>query len=192
MKKTSKKTKEVVVTMSKAAFNKLTKEKKRVIVAQDVLDRIDIGQFVPTEGIFCSIRGDSFKDTPENKNVKIKTILENPKQECYVCAKGGLFMAYVGINNGFKIKDLTQCQDTLDVGYELWSDEMKSLKGIFSEKQLSLIELTFEAHSRYTNEFTTLDDISKCYTFHGKYSTDTQRLIAICNNIIKNKGTFKP
>lgn len=53
--------KEVIVTMSKAKFDKLTSVKKRIAVAQDVLDRIKLEQFIPFSGVFCNLKNNPLK-----------------------------------------------------------------------------------------------------------------------------------
>jgi hypothetical protein len=37
-----------------------------------------------------------------------------------------------------------------------------------------------------------LKEIKKCEAFHDKYANETDRLLGIFRNIVKNKGTFKP
>ena len=76
--------KEVIVTMSKAKFDKLTSVKKRIAVAQDVLDRIKLEQFIPFSGVFCNLKNNPLK------TLSVQEKLTHPKTKCEVCAKGGL------------------------------------------------------------------------------------------------------
>jgi hypothetical protein len=188
----------VIVTMTKSKFEKLSKDKQRVVVAQDVLDRIALKQIIPNGGSFCTINdnnGEHYDD-----DIQVSEILKKPKTTCYACAKGGLFLAYIGIVNNYS-------GDVFGYGYfrdsqELDSEEMKKLSKIFTPKQLSLIETTFEHKSYDWNTPLTTQEEEKCFDFHKKYgykkgenefntySDKTKVLKAICNNIIKNEGTF--
>jgi len=107
---------------------------------------------------------------------------------CEVCVRGSLLVSLIRKDNNFTGEDL----DNMSCGYfDSWSVEDKRLLELFSPEQLSLIEYAFENFSadRYINE----KDLDKVEDFFVLYEhNNTERLIAILKNIIKNKGTFKP
>jgi len=190
------KTKEIITTITKEKFSKLSPEKKRIAVAKDVLDRIELKQLKPNNGIFCRINKD-----PLESSYSLKEKLQNTKTKCEVCAKGGLFLSYIGIVNEYEVYT-----DSIHNGENLYSREMKILSKIFKPKQLSLIETAFEG-TYYSdwNKKLTKKEITDCINFRGikredenrdyldnNYKTSLNILTKICENIIKNNGDFIP
>lgn len=172
-----------IVTISKEKFDKLPKAKQRVLIAQDVIDRIKLGQIEPVEGDTVVVIGevgigaDSLKKTLEKDSVK-----------CHTCALGGMFVSYIGINNQCTVSEARAI-----TSHKLIKGINTVFKDIFGEHQLSLIEAAFEGMSfHWHDEFITAKKIDLCEKFHGKYKDPSTRLVAICQNIIKNKGEFKP
>ena len=152
--------------MSKAKFNKLPIAKKRIVVAQDVLDRIRFNQFTPNAGSFCKID----KPTETVGKLQLSEKLQDENVQCTVCAKGGLFLAYIGIVNNFEIKN----SETFSHAQELKSKEMKRLSSIFSEKQLTLIEVAFEGRIYGWNiNNTASSELAKCILFYKKFGVLT-------------------
>ena len=171
-------TEDKITTISKEDFDKLSESEKRISVIKDVLSRISIGQIKPHTGAFCSFRSVLLSE-------KLSSELENPKLHCESCAKGSLFLSYIGIVNNYNSKLYFVDGQNND------SNEMMMLSNIFTSKQLSLIETAFENCYYDWNEQLTQLEISSCCTFANKYKGDNKRLIAICENIIENKGSFK-
>lgn len=166
-----------------AEFSKMTKPQKRVEVAKDLIDRIKLKQLIPQTQRMVVVETDfndsnsSIKDTLNSCDITI----------CNVCAKGGLFMSYIGRVNKMKFSDIEDDNDVDGV-------EHKQLLKIFTVRQLALIELVFE-NDQYL--YTDKDgkglsfDYLKASKFYDKYENEDERLIAIAQNIIDNKGTFK-
>ena len=191
----------VIVTMTKSRFEKLSKARQRMVVAQDVLDRIALKQIIPQGGSFCIINTNDDESHTENGGmVQVSELLKETDRKCYACAKGGLFLAYIGIVNNYSadIFDFHHFHDS----QELDSEEMKKLSKVFTPKQLSLIETTFEGKKYSCNLQLTEKEWDKCNKFHQKYAyekddnifndyPDRKKVLkAICNNIIKNNGIF--
>lgn len=190
------KTKEVIVTISKAKFDKMSKAKQRIAVAKDVLDRIKFGQFKGVGGVMIS---SSNLQNLKRWGSSVSQELQCSDFQCCVCAKGGLFMAHIGIVNGISFNDIENETD-------LDSKDMQSLEKIFSRHQLSLIETAFERDTFDWNDKITHSERNACIQFYKKHNTgegsslvgcnadrnNTNLLAAICKNIIKNNGTFKP
>jgi hypothetical protein len=184
------------------AFNKMTKPQKRVKIAEDCLDRIYMSQIKPRSGSliqeqyingedFCSVAGGdlSIKDTINDN--------ENPFS-CQACAKGGLFLSYIGRVNSKNFGELTP-------DHTIYGPQMVALTKIFSIRQLELIEVFFEGIGRDYYE----DLCPKISTSMGFPQTllkkiggivgvgyeillnDLEKMIFICENLIENRGKFK-
>jgi hypothetical protein len=163
---------------SNEAFNKMTKAEKRVTIAKDVIKRVDIGQ-IDAYSTFISFDG----EVEEGKPLKpfFNAI------QCSACAKGSLFLSYVGRVNKFK-KEGSFSMDP-------YSKEMKKIKQIFSQLQLDMIEIAFEGgtFSWTDREKISNKQISKSLEFFKNNTVGSRlRLKRIMENIIENNGTFKP
>jgi len=181
------------VEASNEAFNKMTKAEKRVQIAKDVIDRINLEQIVPSNVFLDDDKGYTFGvpfgNTPLEDGQEMKTSLNSIT--CSACVKGGMFLSYVGRSNNHTYDEYT------GVSIEEDSKELKKLREIFTQRQLDLMELFFEG-----DIFSWMHDKGKRLVkanekmvekFHEKYIFDRRsRMIAICENIIENNGTFKP
>lgn len=182
-------------------FNNMTPAEKRVVVAQDCLVRIHMNQISIKSGTFlCGIDGNPFYHTENLSDKSIRDEINSDETfSCRACAKGSLFMSYVGRVNEVifaEVKDNNSIND----------DDHKKLLEIFSAEQLALIEMVFEGrqfihHTKNKrNElgaFIKGDEITFSYEIKDKIdeirknnSTAEQRIEYICNNIIENKGDF--
>lgn len=162
--------------MKKETFNKLTKAKQRVVIAKDVLLRINKKKIKPQTGRFCVLPSGLASGEP------LQNFMNKKRGSCYTCAKGGLFMSFVGINNKFNVGDYLS--ENID------SESMKELSKTFTKKQLALIETAFEKAYYYWNVPLTNSEKQKAIDFCN--GSAKNRLVKICKNIIKNKGAFKP
>ena len=176
------------IESSNKEFEKMTPAKQRVEIAEDCLARISIGQFEPETG--CT-----FSKSVENYRGSVKDVIndEDSLFNCSVCAKGGLFMSYVGRVNTLDFGDLER-------DHKIESGDMKFLTNLFEPNQLEIMEVFFEGvrYGEYgelepriattanitKKELQTLDDITDVYY------TPKKRLEYICKNLIENKGTF--
>ncbi len=205
------------IAKDNAKFEKATPSGKIVIVAQDCLSRIHLGQIEPEAGTFCDIDYD-FKTKTENFSFdsSIKEVLNTLPENtaiCSACAKGSLLMSYLGRVNEFSFNDLSNSNDGGDTSHE-------KLLNLFSKEQLALIETFFEGSQHiYEDEFAfnmwdidsyrlevfnrpenikmtdvDLDEDVKEYVYDlMDYSYDVSSkflMIEVCDNLIKNKGTF--
>lgn len=167
---------------SNAKFELADAAKKRVIIAKDVIMRLKTENLVAETGILVGLVSDNA--TFENS---LKNFLNADIESCEVCAKGALFCSLIGRINKFSIKDINS-----ESGNDESNKIHKELKKYFSIEQLDLIEIAFEGDSYLGTQ---LDDdiIDAAQDFYYEYEDDSNnRLIAICENIIKNKGEFKP
>lgn len=181
---------------------------KRMMIAQDCLDRIEANQLIPCHGSL-------YKLQTYPVQTSVKETLECNDFECQICAKGGLFMSYVGRVNQ------VNWEDAPSQHYHS-SRSMRKLMEIFSGEQLSLIESAFEGQTYEFEGYTEVEVIDGVYRriyddpekeaerkravnmFGGRLAKsfvfemskilaeDNRRLKIICQNIIDNKGTFIP
>lgn len=192
-------------------FFAMSKDEKKVQIAKDCIVRIKLNQFKVEKGQILTYQPKLSTYQLRQNRTSIKTIINSEEfPECQVCAKGGLFMSYVGRTNDFNVCHLT-CSNDSD------SSEHKKLLEIFTLRELSLIEYAFEGqkyiHNDEESEPILFDrkqriKIQKFYARHGGgYRGETtnnsfepiytendnekdKRLMAICRNIIRNNGTF--
>jgi hypothetical protein len=188
------------VEASNEEFNNATPAVKRMMIAQDLIDRIQAEQLIPSKmGAIARLRRDDqiiagsisedYEAYKERFDKSIKSTLQNPTIKCEVCAKGGMFMAYVARVNEFSWKRFQH-------GTEHNKPTMHKLREIFDEKQLSAMECAFEGkmHISYNDQgqkmFTKME-IKTLYAFYKDRNYSTDRLLTICQNVIDNEGTFK-
>jgi hypothetical protein len=171
-------------------FNKLSKKEKRVVVAQDILARLEQDMFKP---VGCYVNIDL-----ESEHKTVQNVANNVP--CEGCARGLMFMSYVGIVNDLPLSELKTRdinQNRIDFGL----NKEKTLE-IFSKKQLMEIELFYENIKEYNTNFShqwysqqarkwfkkgklTEEMFEKSNTFKEK---KIDRLKIIMNHIIDTKG----
>lgn len=177
-------------------FNASTKAEKRVAIAKDCIARIELGQFTAQRGRFCNIDADNDGFLADGFHLRktktsIKKTLNDNRIRCRVCAKGSMFMSYIGRVNDMGF-DKMSSGGTHNLEYH--NPPMTKLLEIFSKNQLDLMEYAFEGTGDYLwmSSIFTQRNRKQCKSFYKRYENSNERLIAICENIIKNKGTFKP
>ena len=161
-------------------FLNLPKNKKKVRLAQDVLTRLKFNNIKPLQGEFYR-SNDVFKSAKE--------ILNNFTNTCECCAKGSLFLSYIGRVNNYTFKN-NQSWSLLDKD----GAEHQKLLEIFKIEELDAIEIAFEGRS-YLHVISE-KEVNKVLAWRKKLKQgktlkgNTKILKAICNNIIKNDGKF--
>lgn len=185
----------------KKAVKKQTKltaiEEKRVAVLKDALAQLKVEAFIAKAGNDY-VKNYDLDDNIEKlcdvaeiisskgKQVELQTYmgqLVSPAKPCDVCAKGAMFLSSIRKFNNLSLGDLSD-GDTLD------SLAHTKMQDLFGDDNADLIECYFEDgnpdHDSDPNDEG--DEIEDPWML----LTDTQRLIRIFTNAIKNKGTFKP
>lgn len=146
----------------------------------------------------------------------IEKIFNNTSSTCQVCALGSIFVSMVHTNNNCVVTQEEIDNDlTLEPRHKKFDDQVTKA---FTARELDLIESAFEGETFYSYEsycpeyelssddlemstladedFAEVNDIPigivKSIRFGMQYIDDTQRLRAIMNNVIKNKGAFVP
>lgn len=178
---------------------KLTPAQMRIAIAKDVLAQLKLKKLRPEVGWWADdshlggLEDWAWEKLDETNTTKEGVCTINTQdysknvKSCRVCALGAIFM---GISNLYGI-NITGADPDM---YNVFEDLSKSpLKEYFSKDQLQLMECAFEggggAHDIYT-----IDKKVRGFAlaFHYAFDSDKDRLKAIMENIIKNKGTFKP
>lgn len=119
-----------------------------------------------------------------------KKELEPLLKHCEACALGGLFLADLIIRDKYKVGDV-------DAGerddFSKWRIKER-LSPYFTDGQLELIELSFEANCRcYEYGHSTHKDSNRrCLRNFARGIENKDRLLAILQNIRKNDGIFRP
>jgi hypothetical protein len=189
------------IEASNEHFVTLSPAKQRVVIAQDCLDRMNIGHLTPSRGKFIDswdlsliVVGDSDANLDGVTEVPSCSLKDrfNEIPVCSACAKGSLLLAFVGRINHFDVNDLNfgNNNDTTDKSHA-------KLLEIFDIRQLALIEMAFEDHLFITEtpegkplKFARSTH-KKASDFFHSYEDSNERMRAICETIIENKGTFK-
>jgi hypothetical protein len=193
------------------AFNLMTKKEKIVTIAKDCLNRLDLNQITAKTSVLFDW------DEREHKGEEsIQSVCNtDDKFNCSACMKGGLLLSYIGRVNQFNFGEISKDND-------IRSREHKKLTELFSKEQLALIEFAFEGRLYINIKFTkkTILKAVKFYSENGGVYADydkdefddmvkdcnavdfvpsfcnsndeDKRMIAICENIIENKGVFIP
>ena len=163
-----------------AAFNRMTPAQQRVVIAKDCIDWIRAGQFRGRCGVIVE------QDLFEYGSVKDQLL--QSELACDVCAKGGLFLSYIARVNEFDYTPTTNMNSNTR-----GTKNMKVLSKLFDWNQLNLIETAFEGNVCVGRSRMKIGDIRAAEEFYeNSHGSSGYRLIQICENIIKNKGTFIP
>lgn len=181
-------------------FYSLKVPQKRVAIAKDVLAAVTAKLIIPTTGTYFAVNSEILKASPGEELQRF--LLDASKDDpCTACALGSCFAAKVRLGDRYKLPRHYNDSSRIHPD-EINSDARNQLKAYFTERQLSLIESAFEMKnidhwidSNYTegydnHELNSKSPISRAIHFGNEYTTDEDRLIAIMENIIKNKGTF--
>ncbi len=190
-------------------FSKLTKAEKRVRIAKDAIKQLNLKVFISTPGRYVNIEAKEGCEIERFNDLKSQL----PNTVCEVCAKGALFIAEISERNNISLREADSSRST---------EITKRLNYLFSKNQLDLIETAYELTPIidsnpflviYNNNLNTeneygdrlspsdfirknkenlTEDCIKAIKFGNKYRNDTNRLLAILENIIKNKGEFRP
>lgn len=144
-------------------FKSLNSAGKRVALAKDVIKQIEAGTIIPTSGRYVEL---SKKYYNLNNSCQVDKLIEEGSIECHCCGIGAMLLSHVRKTNNYTVKETR-------IGGNREKAEIR-LKRIFGKKKLDYIENIFEG---YINNY-----------FYTKYRNHSERLIAMCKNIIKNKG----
>lgn len=175
-------------------FKKANKQRKRVMIAEDVLAQLRTKRFVAEQGTFVGDLGAFLEEDELNKD--LKTICRSEPQ-CNVCAIGGMFVSAVEFHNKLKVSDVS-----LEFDYKEYSNYLSKW---FEKDQLKLIEIAFEdgngavrvnnskTHKAASEFFGDLQhELDNHNGMIDLYLGADEKMRLIMENIVRNKGTFVP
>lgn len=169
----------------KKPFHRLTAAQKRVAVARDAIAQLNQGRFIADHGHYISLD----RKTTEAEVIDQKLLTSRKQITCRVCVTGAAALSYIRKFN----------RKTLPGEFCMSQDVAGILSKVFTPAQLGLMEIAYEGQL-HGMHFTCPDFNAgqRAEDFREKYKggtyaqADNDRVVAIFQNIIDNKGTFKP
>lgn len=195
MKKNTRNSIRTQIIKSNTRFQNATKAEKRVLIAKDVLARLETGQYKAKAGTYWRTRGvETRKLIWGAENVEgfsrntegLQSYIVNGDIKCTCCALGGMITSCIAKENDFFLADANFLSE---VGFS-GTNVRKRLLRFFSEKQLCQIESYFEGYCNSDIYGEKRDE--RAVAFNYDNPNDKARLVKIMQNIVDNKGTFKP
>jgi hypothetical protein len=164
-------------------------ESKAVRVASDVLAHLSVYRVYVGRYLQGRVPGIGDKD------VDLSCHLAAVEENCDVCALGALLLSKARLYDNIPISSLaaeysTWRRDAIEVS---GTTIRRHLGDVFSQHQLHMIESAFEMCSIVESPGLHEEcDISDSVAFGRRYNSSRERLGAIMENIVENKGQFKP
>lgn len=161
---------------SNAEFAAAPREKKRVMLAKDVLFQLSIDRIAPTSAYFkLDPRGNILAD---NRDRQVQDLLFEVPQ-CQVCGIGSLFLVAVERLDALTVRDIIGdmqivTADSVVAAARYPITQYLEKHDLFSGTELQLIENFFEAQ-RYTN-------------YYWKWSSAEGRMRQIMEVIVRTEG----
>lgn len=178
--------KQIKLKEATAAFNKLPKAEQRIAIAKDVLKQIEVGKYVPYTGMYVNLG--QLRHSTKSVQESFDDI-----DGCEVCALGSCLLSLTKFKNELTFENVGDSYD---------NPKTRRLFGsLFSPTQTALIEAAFEQRTTSipwadaVNRHSANNNVKRIYKaswFGKQYYNSTARLQAIMNNLITNKGTFRP
>jgi hypothetical protein len=170
------------IEASNAKFRKMSKARRRVAIAKDVLKQIAAQKLKPVVGSY--LEADNFRKEYLPVDGSLQETFQKLPQ-CQVCAKGALLVCTILAQNKATNAEFKNIME--------WDgDELtKIMDGTFSAEQLRLIECEFEGNDVEFYGKTPRERIFPVMELKGLLPA-SERMTIIMENIIQNKGTFIP
>ncbi len=163
--------------------------KRRVAVAKDVLKQLRSKKYIAQTGTYLELEDTIVYDENSNsidlfdeamrEEKDLQEIL--PKVTCIVCAKGAILASKVNLFNKFQLN--------YDVDFDQRAGE--TTEEVFGMRQATLIEAAFEGWSTFDADINEEEGL-KCRALKERYPEPLNRMRVIMNNIVRNKGVFRP
>lgn len=198
------------IKIANAKYKKATPAQRRVMIAQDVIDRVKRQKYEVKCGTIVDFH-DAYElckvmypETVRSRGHSVQEAIHaqdcsGKKNDtiCEVCAVGGLMISAVSFRN--KINFGT-CGDIVETHH---NDDLEKAIEEFSKSQMQLIEIAFEQgegiytteETYYRSQIKETKSTKAAMRWAKKYNLgydSKKRLIAIMKNIIKHKGQFNP
>jgi hypothetical protein len=160
--------------MARKSYDDMTQAERRVAIAKEVIANIHASRLnVRSRYGYVVPNSDLLPNGLESvAGGTDKAIAEKYKQTCTVCARGAMMLCKVAKFNNYAW-NIYGCVDS-------W-DTFEALADAFTEDELWDIEQAFEQVEKNYDHTPWMD-----------IDDDTDRLLAIMQNIVDHKGTFQP
>jgi hypothetical protein len=151
----------------------MTRNQMRVAIAQDVLDQIAVGKFLPQKGTYFSLPtgGDATK-------ALCKLSAKQTVPTCEVCGLGAVFTSAIHLFNELP-KDMRHSQDD--------GAMKRRLSPFFTIEELSRIEQFFEGWQKH-NLFRTYPHLTQWVSWSDLFLGSGDRLVLMMSSIVQNNG----
>jgi len=166
-----------------------TKAERKILVAKDVLAQIKKGKFVAKSQMWAGIP--ISEEESEKETLDTQKVLLNAKK-CECCAIGSVMLSCIAFKNSHQSKRGLQYLGSYAMIRKVYlediPEDLSTLKGVFSKKEIREMEMAFECGAGANIP----DDIRerKISQMYEDMS-DKTRLIKIMENVIEHGG-FKP
>lgn len=175
------------MTDSEAAFWAADNDQKMVMIAKDVLKQIKAGKLRPLRGIYLPSDIGA-----EGRRKPLDTALQSLARPCPCCGLGACFYSMVMLGDHITVGDI-MIRDKDESSFSLDYNKFKQqLVAIMGADQFALIESAFEQTNMAASIAEGISTLAHAVKFGRVYHRHDDRLVAIMENIIRNKGTFKP
>lgn len=177
-----------------ALFESMTPAQRRVAIATDALQRVG-KDYISTTGEYMRMHTRFNINQYDMENDDLCSVLENCKDECTVCARGALFLSAVLTFDRCKLSSFADQRDsTFTIRLHGRLENLAVHENIyFDHYQIGLIERTFECYTTSTSDAMrdlTEEDEDAARQYGETLGNSHERLVAICQNIIDNRGEF--
>jgi hypothetical protein len=150
-------------------YKLMTRKQRKVAIAKDVIKQVNAGVFDAKSQHGYVVPMNGYLNGPVEQRNAIAVA-----KECHVCARGALMLSRIAKFNDMVINPIC--------GNIEQEQTAKALEDAFTSRELYEIERAFEGG----------EDGSDYRRFFLDHKNSNNRLIAICQNIIDHKGTFRP
>lgn len=168
---------------------------RRVAVAKDVIERIDLGKLMITTGYYLD--AEELEVIPDSED--LQGCVDTIELHCPVCARGALLLSKARLFNAVPMSSIIVTND--EDSEAKWvhvarSDTVDLLADTFDVQTLALIEVAFEQDTNWakTREgFKRADPrIERALRFGCLHANPETRVYEVMANLIENNGEFIP
>lgn len=160
-------------------IGKLKRSEKRVLIARDVLDQIQVGRLKPTRGTYFYAYNLGAQGLRPRAGQPLHTALADLAPTCKVCALGAVFVARVDTLNQLTVPPWDPTED-----YNM----RQILSDIFTMEELTAIEHDFEGWDDFDGVSLYRDDDLDPETGRITQKATERRLRYIMRRIIRVHG----
>jgi hypothetical protein len=185
-------TKAINAYVKPVKLSSLTPSGRRVAIAEDVIAGLNAKRLIATSGSYVATE---LPIETHGDNVELQKILAENLKSCEVCAKGAMFIAAVEKFDKLKLNIDEYNHHNVLEDFNQDDAVCDHLENYFKREQLDLIEKVFEGADfledidLYNSKAIEEENfVAVGYLF--KFPDATDRMIAIMENVIRNKGVL--